>query len=59
METDLRLRVPEGWSNVGKADPETLITLTIALKQRNLAQLEALLMAVSDPKSSQYGMAVF
>jgi tripeptidyl-peptidase-1 len=44
--------IPAGWSIVKAADPTSLIQLTIAVKQRNLKQLEATLLKVSDPKDA-------
>jgi tripeptidyl-peptidase I len=46
---------PEGWTLLGRTDPNHLITLNIAIKQSNTAQLEALLTRVSDPAHSEYG----
>ena len=46
--------VPFGWKEVGKPDANTQITLSIALAQQNLDQLESKLMSVSTPGSEQY-----
>ena len=47
--------VPAGWSVAGTPSDSESITLSIALKQQNIDQLEDLLRSVSDPSSSKYG----
>ncbi|PRP86479.1 hypothetical protein PROFUN_05261 [Planoprotostelium fungivorum] len=48
--------VPEGWSATQKRDGgDAPLTLTIALKQRNMEKLDLILTQVSDPTSPQYG----
>lgn len=47
--------LPPFWVDLGAADADEPIQLTLALKQRNVDVLEAELMAVSDPTSPRYG----
>lgn len=47
--------LPPGWVSLGRVDPEEELSLTFALKQRNLERLSELVQAVSDPSSPQYG----
>ncbi|PWN44753.1 subtilisin-like protein [Ceraceosorus guamensis] len=43
------------WNRVGRLDKRTQLPMRIALKQSNMENLDALLSAVSDPNSEQYG----
>lgn len=47
--------VPSGWTLVEEPEDSTLISLSVALVQQNLDQLESKLSAVSTPGHSQYG----
>jgi tripeptidyl-peptidase I len=47
--------VPFGWKEVGTPAADTPITLSIALSQQNLDQLESKLISVSTPGNAQYG----
>jgi tripeptidyl-peptidase-1 len=47
--------VPTEWISMGAANAEHEIKFLIALKQRNIEQLEQILAQVSDPESPQYG----
>ena len=47
--------VPTGWSVSGTPSDSDAITLSIALKQQNIDQLESLLASVSEPSSPNYG----
>ena len=49
-------QVHDGWSVVGKPSRHAIITLTFALKQRNLDQLHTIFTEVSDPDHPNYGM---
>lgn len=53
------LRIPQGWTHVGRVDPAEELELTFALKQQNVHVLEETLRLVSDPDSAQYGTALF
>jgi tripeptidyl-peptidase-1 len=46
---------PRGWVRRGDVPAGTTIPLSFALKQRGAAELEAALLAVSDPASARYG----
>lgn len=48
-------RIPPGWVRLGRAAPEEELSLTFALRQRNLERLAELVQAVSDPGSPGYG----
>jgi len=50
-----RLVVPNGWSKVSEAPKNGFVSLQIALKQGNFAQLEKELYEVSDPSHIRYG----
>jgi tripeptidyl-peptidase-1 len=43
------------WRAVSRADPNQIIKLTFAVKQTNKDELEATVLAVSDPASDEYG----
>ena len=47
--------IPTGWSQLSRACPHQSLELTVLVRQSNLAELEATLLAVSDPDSAQYG----
>ena len=47
--------VPTAWLDGGAAPADAPVRLTLALKQRNLAELERRFWAVSDPGSDSYG----
>lgn len=53
------LRIPDDWTNVGRVEPAEELTLTFALKQQNIDQLEEILKQVSDPDSAQNGNCLF
>ena len=50
-----RSTVPNGWTLRRRADPDTVVPLSIALRQSNLEHLDAYLLDVSDPLSPNYG----
>ncbi|XP_037760737.1 tripeptidyl-peptidase 1 isoform X4 [Chelonia mydas] len=54
-EPDQSLRVPAGWSHVGRVAPLDELVLTFALRQQNVEHLAKLVGRVSDPDSPQYG----
>lgn len=43
------------WDNLGPAHPEHNMTVVLGLKQQNLAALEKMFNAVSDPTHQSYG----
>jgi tripeptidyl-peptidase-1 len=47
--------LPDGWTSVGEADAFMSLSLSVALKQPRLSELEARLQSQSDPSHSQYG----
>ena len=47
--------VPFGWRKLDAAQPDTAITFTVALRQRNLDRLETLFWDVSNPDHPSYG----
>jgi hypothetical protein len=49
------ITIPSGWTPTGSPNPETLMTMQVALKQKNIDGLQAKLMDVSDPESPNYG----
>ncbi|XP_033843553.1 tripeptidyl-peptidase 1 [Periophthalmus magnuspinnatus] len=55
LEYDQNVLVPHDWRDVGRISPEEELRLTFALKQQNVADLEDILMKVSDPDSPLYG----
>lgn len=52
-----RLVMPlkEGWSLAGDADSQALLSLTFAVKLRNVDKVQQLFEQVSDPKHAKYG----
>ena len=50
-----RHAVPYGWSLHRRADPDTIIPLSIALRQSNLHNLDDYLLEIADPTSPKYG----
>ncbi|KAJ6484040.1 subtilisin-like protein [Mycena sanguinolenta] len=46
---------PTGWSLYRRADPDSVIPLTLSLAQSNLDKLETFLLDVADPRSPNYG----
>ena len=44
-----------GWTKAARAPGDAPLTLTFLLRQRNVAELERRLAAVSDPRSPEYG----
>merc|ERR1719450_499661 len=48
----------QGWKKLHRAEPDKVLKLTFALKQRNIDQLENLLLEVSDPDSRKYGQYI-
>jgi len=57
LERDQSLNFWEanGWKITGRVEPTKILELTFAIKQRNVDQLEKLLLDVSDPESRNYG----
>uniref|UniRef100_G3P125 Tripeptidyl-peptidase 1 n=1 Tax=Gasterosteus aculeatus TaxID=69293 RepID=G3P125_GASAC len=55
LESDQDVLIPDDWTNVGRVEPAEELTLTFALKQQNIDQLEEILKQVSDPDSAQNG----
>lgn len=51
------VRMPKGWTHVGRVGPKEEVQLTFALKQQNVELLEKILRVVSDPDSAHYGGA--
>jgi tripeptidyl-peptidase-1 len=48
--------IPNGWTECSSApDNSSTITLTVALAQQNLDQLDSRLMAISTPGNPSYG----
>ncbi|KAI1796844.1 subtilisin-like protein [Ganoderma leucocontextum] len=47
--------VPQGWSLHRRADPDALLPLKFSLIQSNIHNLDAYLLDVADPHSSNYG----
>ncbi|XP_015672787.1 tripeptidyl-peptidase 1 [Protobothrops mucrosquamatus] len=54
-EPDQPFRIPEGWSSLGRAAPSERLSLTFALRQRNVERLSELVRRVSSPDSPDYG----
>ncbi|KAM3836787.1 tripeptidyl-peptidase 1 isoform 3-T3 [Vipera latastei] len=54
-EPDQPFRIPDGWSSVGRVAPSERISLTFALRQRNVERLSELVRRVSSPDSPDYG----
>ncbi|KAI0675267.1 subtilisin-like protein [Trametes maxima] len=50
-----RRSAPTGWSLYRRADPDSILPLSIALVQSNIENLEGYLLDVSDPDSPNYG----
>lgn len=46
---------PASWTATGDANPETVLKMHIGLKQNNIKGLEAKLLDVSNPQSTNYG----
>ncbi|KAI0649097.1 subtilisin-like protein [Trametes meyenii] len=46
---------PQGWTPRRRADPDTVLPLSIALKQSNLDNLDDYLLDIADPESPNYG----
>jgi subtilase family serine protease len=44
----------ESWQSIGRTQPDRLIPVTLALKQKDPAALDRLFHQISDPKSSRY-----
>ena len=54
-DQDLQYWKHEGWVEKEKVGPQTVLELSFALKQKNVDQLEELLLEVSNPDSKLYG----
>ncbi|XP_074073574.1 tripeptidyl-peptidase 1 isoform X2 [Macrotis lagotis] len=54
-EPDQALQPPPGWVSIGRAGADEALSLTFALRQQNLQQLQKLVQDVSDPDSARYG----
>ncbi|KAM8976815.1 tripeptidyl-peptidase 1 [Pelodytes ibericus] len=54
-EPEQSLRIPEGWTNVGRIGWNEDISLILALRQQHLDKLENLVDQVSNPRSPNYG----
>ncbi|XP_054829079.1 tripeptidyl-peptidase 1 [Eublepharis macularius] len=54
-ELDQLFRVPDGWRHVGRVGPSEQLSLTFALRQRNVERLAELVRRVSSPDSPDYG----
>ena len=50
-----RKQAPPGWKHKGRAPADHAVTFTLALKQRNLGELERAFRDVSDPTHDDYG----
>jgi tripeptidyl-peptidase-1 len=55
MENDAVPVPAAGWASTGAADPSQMLELQFAVKQTNVAELEATLARVSDPQHDDYG----
>ena len=55
MQLHERMQMPQGFSSLGPASPDTILDMRIALKQGNSDGLIDTLMAVSEPSSPRYG----
>ncbi|XP_043930201.1 tripeptidyl-peptidase 1 [Protopterus annectens] len=55
LEPDQNVRIPTGWTHLGRVDATDEILLTFALKQQNVDKLKTIVDQVSDPDSSRYG----
>ncbi|XP_015745902.1 tripeptidyl-peptidase 1 [Python bivittatus] len=49
------LPIPEGWVSLGRVAPAEKLSLTFALRQRNVGRLRELVQRVSSPDSPEYG----
>ncbi|XP_051843582.1 tripeptidyl-peptidase 1 [Antechinus flavipes] len=54
-EPDQPFLPPPGWVSIGRVGPTESLSLTFALRQQNLQQLQKLVHDVSDPGSPRYG----
>ncbi|XP_044284087.1 LOW QUALITY PROTEIN: tripeptidyl-peptidase 1 [Varanus komodoensis] len=54
-EPDQLFRTPAGWSDAGRLAPSETLSLTFALRQRNVQRLARLVQQVSSPDSAKYG----
>ncbi|XP_070605501.1 tripeptidyl-peptidase 1 [Erythrolamprus reginae] len=54
-EPDQPLRIPDGWVPLGRVAPAERLSLTFALRQRNVKRLSELVRRVSSPDSPDYG----
>jgi len=50
----VRVATPEGWTRLARADPRAVLPFHIALRQRNMDVLEAMLMDRSNPNSPNF-----
>ena len=55
MQLHERMEMPQGFSSLGPASPDTILDMRIALKQSDPDGLIDTLMAVSEPSSPRYG----
>eukprot|EP00403_Amphidinium_massartii_P007095 CAMPEP_0178377058 /NCGR_PEP_ID=MMETSP0689_2-20121128/3723_1 /TAXON_ID=160604 /ORGANISM="Amphidinium massartii, Strain CS-259" /LENGTH=592 /DNA_ID=CAMNT_0019997101 /DNA_START=105 /DNA_END=1883 /DNA_ORIENTATION=+ len=55
MEADIEVQLPQGWQVLGRAPAESMLELTVAVRQQNLKDLHDTLMRVSTPSSPEYG----
>lgn len=56
VQPKLIQRANDEWIYLGAVDPEEPLQFHIALKQRNVHNLERELMLISDPDSEHYGI---
>uniref|UniRef100_A0A8C5SPS1 Tripeptidyl-peptidase 1 n=1 Tax=Laticauda laticaudata TaxID=8630 RepID=A0A8C5SPS1_LATLA len=54
-EPDQPFRIPDGWTSLGRVAPAEQLSLTFALRQRNVERLSELVRRVSSPDSPDYG----
>ncbi|XP_066475694.1 tripeptidyl-peptidase 1 [Tiliqua scincoides] len=54
-EPDQPFRFPDGWRRAGRVAASEVLSLTLALRQQNVARLAELLREVSTPGSARYG----
>ncbi|XP_034282279.2 tripeptidyl-peptidase 1 isoform X1 [Pantherophis guttatus] len=54
-EPDQPFRIPDGWTSLGRVAPAEQLSLTFALRQRNVERLSELVRHVSSPDSPDYG----
>jgi len=54
-DQDIHSWAEEGWQKLHRVEANQILEFTLALKQQNKAELESILLEVSDPDSQNYG----